>query len=176
MNRNQCGVRGARCGVPGERCGVLGAMGGVLACAVLASAVLAAGCTVRAQDSSNPAGLAAEVANVERAFAKTMADRNHTAFVSFLSEETVFIPDGAALRGKQAVAAAWKRFYDAPQAPFSWDPDKVEVLDSGTLAISSGPVRDPQGNRVGTFNSVWRKEAGGWKIVFDKGCPPCACK
>jgi len=124
----------------------------------------------------NTAALAAEVANVERAFAKTMADRDHAAFMSFLSEEAVFMPDGAALRGKAAVAAAWKRFYDAPAAPFSWEPDRVEVLDSGTLALSSGPVRDPQGNRAGTFNSVWRREAGGWKIVFDKGCPRCDCK
>ena len=122
------------------------------------------------------ASLAAQVGAVERAFAKTMADRDHAAFVSFLSDETVFVPEGQALRGKQAVAAAWQRFYEGPQAPFSWEPDKVEVLDSGALALSSGPVHDLQGNRVGTFNSVWRREAGGWKIVFDKGCPPCNCK
>src|SRR5499426_566125 len=127
---------------------------------------------------TDTAALATQVAAVERAFAKSMADRDHAAFVSFLADETVFVPEGGqALRGKQAVAAAWKRFYDGPQAPFSWDPDRVEVLDSGTLALSSGPVKDPQGNRAGTFNSVWRREAGGkWKIVFDKGCPRCDCK
>src|SRR5262249_13887513 len=134
-----------------------------------------AGCEVRAQTDTT--ALASQVAGVERAFAKTMADRDHSAFVSFLSEEAVFMPDGPqALRGRNAVANGWKRLYDGPQAPFSWEPDRVEVLDSGTLALSSGPVRDPQGNRVGTFNSVWRKEAGGWKIVFDKGCPRCDCK
>lgn len=126
---------------------------------------------------TDAAALAAQVGAVERAFANTMADRDHAAFVSFLSDDTVFMPDGQPQRGKPAVAAAWKRFYEAPQAPFSWEPDRVEVLDSGALAMSSGPVRDPQGNRVGTFNSVWRRDAGGaWKIVFDKGCPPCTCK
>ena len=105
-----------------------------------------------------------------------MADRDHTAFASFLSDEAVFMGDALTLRVKQAVAAAWKRFYDSPQPPFSWEPDRVEVLDSGTLAMSSGPVRDPQGRRVGTFNSVWRREPGGaWRIIFDKGCPPCDC-
>ena len=129
----------------------------------------------RAQPAAG--SIADDVRAVERAFAKTMADRSHTAFVAFLSDETVFMPEGAAaLRGKPAVAAAWKRFYDAPQAPFSWEPDTVEVLDSGTLALSTGPVRDAQGKRVGTFNSVWRKENGGWKIVFDKGCPQCECR
>jgi len=124
------------------------------------------------------AELKEEVRQTETAFAKTMADRDHAGFASFLSDETVFVPEGGqALRGKQAVAAAWKRFYEGAQAPFSWEPDRVEVLESGTLALSSGPVRDPQGNRAGTFNSVWRRDAGGaWKIIFDKGCPRCECK
>ena len=38
------------------------------------------------------------------------------------------------------------------------------------------PIRDPSGKRTGTFNSVWRREKDGrWKVVFDKGCPPCDC-
>jgi ketosteroid isomerase-like protein len=145
---------------------------------LLASIVFATALTGAPSAQTDVAALASQVRDVERAFAKTMADRNHAAFVSFLADETVFFGQGDAVqRGKAAVAAAWKRFYDAPQAPFSWDPDHVEVLNSGTLALSSGPVRDPQGNRVGTFNSVWRKDAGGaWKIVFDKGCPPRDCR
>jgi ketosteroid isomerase-like protein len=136
---------------------------------VLAAGV--AGGTGHAQTQTDVTALAGQVRETERAFAKTMADRNHAAFVSFLSDETVFLGDAQTLRGKAAVAAAWKAFYDAPQAPFSWEPDRVEVLDSGTLALSSGPVRDPAGTRVGTFNSVWRHDAtGAWKIVFDKGC------
>jgi ketosteroid isomerase-like protein len=129
-----------------------------------------------ARAQSNAAAIADEVRAVERAFAKTMADRDHAAFVSFLSEDTVFMPEGPTLRGKQAVAAAWKRLYDGPQAPFSWEPERVEVLDSGTLALSTGPVKDPTGKRVGTFNSVWRREGGSWKIIFDKGCPQCDCR
>jgi ketosteroid isomerase-like protein len=131
--------------------------------------------SARAQTATT--AIADEVKNVERAFARTMADRDHAAFASFLSEEAVFMPEGGpALRGKPAVSAAWKRFYDVAQAPFSWEPDRVEVLESGTLALSTGPVRNPQGQRVGTFNSVWRKENGTWKIIFDKGCPQCDCR
>jgi ketosteroid isomerase-like protein len=143
---------------------------------VLTVAALAASAANPA-NQANVASLATRVSDSERAFAKTMADRDHAAFASFLADEAVFMSDGQSLRGKQAVAAGWKRFYDAPQAPFSWEPDRVEVLDSGSLALSSGPVRDPQGKRVGTFNSVWRRDANGaWKIVFDKGCPPCDCR
>ncbi|WP_229425011.1 hypothetical protein [Massilia sp. Se16.2.3] len=74
-------------------------------------------------------------------------------------------------RGKEAVAVAWRPYFDKPDAPFSWEPDQVEVLDSGTLAFSSGPVRDPSGKQVGRFNSVWRLEGPGtWRVVFDRGC------
>ena len=123
------------------------------------------------------AALSAEVRNAERAFAKTMADRDHAAFVSWLSEEAIFVGPKTTFRGRQSVAEGWKRFYESTRAPFSWEPERVEVLDSGTLALSSGPVRDPQGKRIGTFNSVWRREpGGGWKIVLDNGCPPCDCR
>jgi ketosteroid isomerase-like protein len=121
------------------------------------------------------ADLKEQVRKTEVAFAKTMADRDHAAFTSFLADETVFF-GAKVLRGSKAVADQWKAFYQAPEAPFSWAPDAVEVLDSGTLALSSGPVFDPAGKRIGTFNSVWRLHPDGkWRIVFDKGCPPCNC-
>ena len=110
------------------------------------------------------------------AFAKTMADRDPAAFASFLSKETIFMSNGVATRGARQVAERWRRFFDGAEAPFSWTPEFVEVLESGALALSSGPVRDPSGKRIGTFNSVWRREGKGrWKIVLDNGCPACNC-
>ncbi len=116
-----------------------------------------------------------QVRKTEVAFAKTMADRDHAAFTTFLDEEAVFSGEKV-LRGAKAVAEEWKAFYQGPKAPFSWTPDAVNVLDSATLAFSSGPIFNPEGKRIGTFNSVWRLHPGGkWKIVFDKGCPTCNC-
>ena len=141
---------------------------------LIAAAALLAGGAARTAPAPDARG---QVERAEREFAKTMADRDHPAFVSFLAEEAVFFAGPReAFRGKAAVAEGWKRYYEGPKAPFSWGPEQVEVLASGTLAMSSGPVRDPDGKRVGTFNSVWRREADGrWKIVLDKGCPPCDC-
>ncbi len=123
------------------------------------------------------AELKEQARRAETAFAKTMADRDLAAFTKFLAADAIFMANGVPARGPQAIVARWKRFYEGKEAPFSWAPEFVEVLDSGTLATSSGPVRDPSGKRVGTFNSVWRREANGeWKIVLDGGCPPCpAC-
>ena len=122
------------------------------------------------------AELQAQVRATETAFAKTMADRDHAAFASFLAEEAVFLGPESVLRGRAAVAEGWKRFFEGPQAPFAWAPDRVEVIDSGTLAVSTGPVTNPQGQRFGTFTSTWRREPDGkWRIVLDSGCPPCRC-
>ena len=119
---------------------------------------------------------AAQVRAAETAFAKSMADRDLSAFTALLADDAVFFGGKGITRGKAAVAADWKRFFDGPSAPFSWKPTEVEVLTSGTLGYTSGPVYDPKGTRVGTFNSVWqRQQDGSWKIIFDKGCPPCEC-
>jgi ketosteroid isomerase-like protein len=139
-------------------------------CAVL---VLAGGVA----SAETNAELKEQVRQTETAFAKTMADRDAAAFASFLDAETIFMSGGRATRGAQQVAERWKAFFEGAQAPFSWAPEFVEVLDSGRLAMSSGPVRDASGKRTGTFNSVWRREAGGkWKIVLDNGCPACNCE
>ena len=139
----------------------------------MAGVVLLAGCAVTPPRESNLEALRKQVADAERAFAKTMADRNFAAFTSFLSEEAIFYAGEKPIRGKQAVAADWKRFYEKPEPPFSWEPESVEVLDSGTLALSSGPVRGPDGKIIARFNSIWRLEAPGvWRVVFDKGSKP----
>lgn len=127
-----------------------------------------------ASDSPSNEEPAASLKATEEAFAQTMKDRDHEAFTSFLSEETVFFAGPNELRGKETVAAAWKPFFQGTEAPFSWQPDTAAVLDSGTLGLTSGPILAPDGKRVGTFNSVWRRESdGSWKVVFDRGCPAC---
>jgi ketosteroid isomerase-like protein len=121
------------------------------------------------------ATLQSAVRERERAFAKTMADRDLTGFATFVSEEAVFV-GRSALRGRRAVVEGWKGFFDGPRPPFSWSPELVEVVDSGSLALSRGPVFAPDGTRTGTFTSTWRLEKDGqWRIVLDSGCPPCRC-
>ena len=136
---------------------------------------LLAGCA-GAPMKQDLAVLQQQVADHERGFAKKMADRNFAAFASFIADEAVFFTSTAALRGKPAVVEFWKRFYEKPEAPFSWEPAQVEVLDSGTLAISFGPVRDPAGMHFSNFQSIWRLEAPGvWRVIFDRGNPECNC-
>jgi cyclase len=135
----------------------------------------AVGAALRDASATGAAALAADVRAAETAFARTMATRDHAAFTAMLADEAVFFGSQRILRGRSAVSEGWRPFFDGHQAPFAWAPERIEVLDSGTLALSSGPVFDPGGARTGTFNSVWRRgDDGRWRIVFDSGCPPCA--
>ncbi len=120
--------------------------------------------------------LAQQVLEAEAAFASTLAARDSQAFGTFVALDAIFVGPRDTLRGRPAVVAGWRPFFEGPVAPFSWSPGAVEVLESGTLALSSGPVRDRAGRQIGTFNSVWRRDADGkWRVVFDKGCPACDC-
>jgi ketosteroid isomerase-like protein len=131
----------------------------------LCIAALAGGTDVAAQTDST-----ADVEAREIAFAATMENRDFDAFLTFISPEAVFFNGNEALRGREAIASAWASFFEGRIAPFSWHPDVVEVLASGRLALTSGPVRDLTGAVVGRFNSVWRREPDGvWMVVFDKG-------
>jgi len=146
---------------------------GLLLTSVLCAALVSA-CAAPSPADTFRAGR--EVADTERAFARTMADRDYMAFKSFLSDDAVFFSGSTPLRGKQRVADAWRRFFEKTEAPFSWQPEQVEVLESGELALSTGPVHDAHGKLFATFTSIWRREAPGqWRIVFDKGADVCDC-
>ncbi len=140
---------------------------------VIVILLLLAGCVVVGAADDRPEPVR-QVEAAERAFARSMAERDFEAFKAFLSEEAVFLEATATFRGKQAVAERWASFFAGPEAPFSWEPEKVEVLESGTLALSTGPVYDAAGSRLGTFTSIWRlEEPGAWRVVFDTGAKFC---
>ncbi len=126
--------------------------------------------------SQVPVDPARQVFAAESTFAASMAARDFPAFALLVAEEAVFFGTTTIQRGKAEVLAAWRRFFTARDAPFSWRPETVEVLDSGTLALSTGPIRGPNGRSLGTFTSIWRLESDGrWRVIFDKGSPPCEC-
>jgi ketosteroid isomerase-like protein len=115
----------------------------------------------------------AEVFAAERAFARSMADRDFAAFGRYVAEDSVFFSGSTPLRGREAVLAAWQPFFAGPSAPLSWEPAQVEVLASGELALSTGLVKNPEGVVTARFNSVWQRQRDGrWLVVFDKGGPP----
>jgi len=138
-----------------------------------AAAILALALSLAAQAQSNLEAARAEVFAAERDFARSMAERDFAGFGRHVAEDTVFFGGRGVQRGRDAVLAAWKGFFDGVQAPFSWQPDQVEVLDSGQLALSTGLVRNARGQVIARFNSIWARQGDGrWLVIFDKGSPP----
>jgi ketosteroid isomerase-like protein len=151
------------------------AIAGLALSGALAAAPPAAPPAAPAPAAQSLAAQASEVRATEAAFAQTMAARDFAAFSVFVAPDAVFI-DEPTLRGAEAVLAGWKPLFEGPKASFSWEPGTVEVLGSGGLAMSYGPVFNAQGARISTFYSVWRREHDGhWRIVFDHGCQACRC-
>lgn len=143
---------------------------------VLTLCLILFGCAVQPPRLSNE-DTKQQVMATERAFAKTMAERDHTAFATFIADEAIFFSGSKPLRGKQKIVEAWAGFFEKPNPPFSWEPEDVEVLESGNLALSSGPVRDLNGNIIAKYNSIWRRTSSNtWEIIFDKGSEVCNCK
>ena len=121
------------------------------------------------------ADLTEQVRATEIAFAKTLADRDVKAFTRMIAPDAIWLAD-APLRGPAEVLTRWQKYFDAEQPPFSWAPELVEVQEGGKLALSTGPVLDPAGKRVGTYTSIWRREESGeWRLIFDRGCSSCDC-
>lgn len=103
-----------------------------------------------------------------------MANRDLAAFASFVDDEAVFFAEGGPLRGKGAIVEGWQGYFETDEAPFSWEPGTVEVLPSGKLALSTGPVYDRGGACVATFTSIWRlADDNMWRVVFDRGSNQC---
>lgn len=138
-------------------------------------ALLLVAASVHCGAADDLATLTEQVRATEIAFAKTLADRDVKAFRALIAPDVIWLADKP-LRGPDQVLTRWQKFFDGPQPPFSWSPELVEVQVGGKLALSTGPVLDPAGKRVGTYTSVWRREpSGDWKIIFDRGCPVCDC-
>ncbi len=122
-----------------------------IACGVLAALVGAVGMI----HATTPTGLSAAEAELwatEEAFASTMAGRDHEAFSGFLDPETVFCTGTTTLRGRAAVATAWQRYFEADEAPFSWAPEVVAVLESGQLGRPPGRSSIP--TAIGSVRST----------------------
>ena len=94
-------------------------------------------------DVPDNAQLQQQVRDTETAFAKTMTDRDHRAFVSFLADEAVFFSDGKVLRGRQQVADGWKALYEKPDAP-----SRVQLGANAGVPKPGEPVVEDKGEKL----------------------------
>jgi len=120
----------------------------------------------------------AEIKAVETTFATSIVSQDREKFAAMLDDDVAFIGPLGVKRGKAAIVQSWSPFF-GPNAPlYERHAAIVELTHDGSIAFirglwltrSKGKDGKPSEQR-GTFNSVWRKGAAGWKLIFDAGCP-----
>jgi len=146
----------------------------------LLAATAVAPCIAQTAPSDPSQAAVREVMDVERAFARTMADRDLKAFSGFVAEDAVFRSGEKFQVGRAAVVEGWRDWFQPGPPPFSWEPDRVTVDKAGVTAVSSGPVRGSTGQIVSRFTTIWRKQTTPdgetrWQAIVDQGVPLIGC-
>lgn len=135
----------------------------------------------RALASAGTTGLAqpSRIVAVELAFARAARERGQwTAFREYIAP-------GGVIHGRNGPFAAseWLASQSNPPSAVAWVPRSVWMSCDGTLAVSTGRSRDPEG-LLGTFVTVWQRQQGGneYRWIYDTGAvddpqpPPEAAK
>ncbi len=139
---------------------------------VLLSLVCLLAATVSSKDKKS-ASAVNEVADAERAFAKTSVEKGvRDSFIEFFAEDGInFTPHPTKTRENLS-----KR--PATRSPFTlnWQPVYADASQAGDLGFTTGPYTltdtrpNPQPTGHGYYFSFWRKQADGrWKVVIDFG-------
>jgi len=114
---------------------------------------------------------------VEAGMVKAAAAKDVAAFVSNYAPDAVMMTPGEpAMRGQDAIKAGLTGMFADPAMKLDFASDKVDVADSGDLAVTSGAytlaVTDPVAKKPvadkGGYVTVFRKQKdGAWKVTLD---------
>ena len=116
-----------------------------------------------------------EILEVEAAFNAMAAESGlKQAFLAFAAEDAVLSRQGKILKGKKEIEAYFNK-QTLQEVRLQWEPEFVDVADSGDFGYTYGPYlfsgKDSTGQEIkanGIFHTVWKKQAdGSWKYVYD---------
>lgn len=140
--------------------------------------LLATGTTSLKAQAQAHAAEAAAIMQADTDFARAVAERDKTRFLTFLADATTF--NGGTpgeIHGRDAVMKDWSDFFDPAGPTLSWTPTRADVFGAGDLGYSTGRslfrAKNAAGamvERRGEYLTVWRKQPdGAWRVVFDTG-------
>jgi ketosteroid isomerase-like protein len=121
------------------------------------------------QHPTKPASKTEEltVRAADEAWAQAIGSKSVEDTVRVYDEEAMTA--GSAMppaRGVSAIRAMWTGLFAQPGFSLTWKAEGITVTQSGTMAISTGTWRTPEGS--GPYIAVWRKQRDGtWKVLFD---------
>lgn len=146
----------------------------------LTSLLLLTGCNSAPPTPAAPVvDVAAEqgkLRDLEAAWVKDAAAKDLEKCVANYADDAVFMMPGTAVKGKEAIRAAWKGMLADPNSKLVFSSDRVEISASGDLATTKGAytmtMTNPKTKKPmedkGSYLTVYRKQAdGGWKAIED---------
>jgi uncharacterized protein (TIGR02246 family) len=121
-----------------------------------------------------------KVMQLSREWSQMAATGDVEKTVSYWADDAFLMSAGQPpLKGKQAIRQMVEESYKTPGFRISWQPQSVEVSESGDMAYvienSQVSFTDSTGKAITQHNkavSIWRKqEDGSWKNVVDISTP-----
>ena len=117
-----------------------------------------------------------KIMQLSKDWSQTVATKDVEKIVSYWADDAFVMQDGQPpFKGKQAIRQMVEESFKIPGFSISWQPESVEVSDSGDMAylIENAQVSftDSTGKQVTHHNkavTIWRKQAdGSWKNAVD---------
>lgn len=109
-----------------------------------------------------------DLRQAEIGFARAFAQRDREKFFSYVADDALFASDASVIQGKENVVARWSKFFDDVSAPFSWGPEQIAMTSQETIGLSTGPVYAANGEYLGLYSSIWRRNSAGvWQVTIN---------
>ena len=116
----------------------------------------------------------------DRDFAQATADRGIDGWVSCFAEDAarMQMSGGDVVRGIEAIRALDGPLLEDETVRLEWEPTDAGAFKSGDHGFTRGRYRVVESGEQprevlaeGTYLSIWRQEAGAWKVILDTGVP-----
>jgi len=127
--------------------------------------------------SAPPKATADTLKQLEGEFMKAAAEKGSQGYMAYYAEDSVELPNGAAIIPGKANIAKGMGFLDDQNNHLSWTPVGADISASGDLGYTYGNFefhsKDKDGKptvEYGKYTSIWKLQKDGtWKVVLDMG-------
>jgi ketosteroid isomerase-like protein len=115
-----------------------------------------------------------QLRDADLAFAKATAERRLDGWMEYFAADAAILQDGKTITGTQSLRAYYEPLFANKDFSLSWTPTKAEASKDGTLGYTYGDYEARRGEKTsrGMYLTIWRKEAGKWKVIMDTGTSP----
>ncbi len=115
-----------------------------------------------------------QLRDVDLAFAKATAERRLDGWMEYFAADAAVLHDGKTITGTESLRAYYEPIFADKDFNLSWTPTKAEASKDGTMGYTYGDYEDKRGSKTsrGMYLTIWRKEAGKWKVIMDTGSSP----